>query len=66
MAKSNHWQTYHRRWSGLEAPLRSNAEITEAIIRLVGDRAPRVLLLGVTPELALAFIPSGRSTKALR
>ena len=52
---SNHWQTYHRRWSGLEAPLRPNAEIRAAIVDLVGDKTERVLLLGVTPELALSF-----------
>ena len=52
---SNHWQTYHRRWSGLEAPLRPNAEIRAAIVDLVGDNTDRVLLLGVTPELALSF-----------
>jgi len=52
---SNHWQTYHRRWSGLEAPLRPNTEIREKIVELVGGKSDRVLLLGVTPELALSF-----------
>ena len=52
---SNHWQTYQRRWSGLEAPLRPNAEIRAGIVDLVGDKTGRVLLLGVTPELALSF-----------
>lgn len=52
---SNHWQTYHRRWSGLEAPLRPNAEICSAIVDLVGGKTHRILLLGVTPELALSF-----------
>lgn len=52
---SNHWQTYHRRWSGLEAPLRPNAEIRAGIVGLVGERSDRILLLGVTPELALSF-----------
>ena len=52
---SNHWQTYHRRWSGLEAPLRPNAEIRASIVDLVGDKTKRIMLLGVTPELALSF-----------
>ncbi|MFO0990546.1 MAG: methyltransferase type 11 [Hyphomicrobiales bacterium] len=52
---SNHWQTYHRRWSGLEAPLRPNAEIRASIVDLVGDKSRRILLLGVTPELGLSF-----------
>jgi len=52
---SNHWQTYHRRWSGLEAPLRPNTEIRAKIVELVGTKSDRILLLGVTPELALSF-----------
>jgi len=52
---SNHWQAYHRRWSGLEAPLRPNAEIRARIVDLVGEKSDRILLLGVTPELALSF-----------
>ncbi|MBL8905190.1 MAG: class I SAM-dependent methyltransferase [Rhizobiales bacterium] len=52
---SDHWQTYHRRWSGLEAPLRPNSEIRARIVDLVGSGSDRVLLLGVTPELALSF-----------
>jgi SAM-dependent methyltransferase len=52
---ADHWQTYHRRWGGLEAPLRPNAEIRAGIVDLVGDKTDRVLLLGVTPELALSF-----------
>lgn len=52
---SNHWQTYHRRWNGLEAPLRPNAEIRAKVVELVGDKSDRILLLGVTPELALSY-----------
>jgi SAM-dependent methyltransferase len=51
----SHWRSFHRGWSKLEAPLRPNAEIIEGVIARVGDRDRRVLLLGVTPELALAF-----------
>jgi len=52
---SNHWQSFHRRWSLLEAPLRPNADILAGTTALVGTCTRRVLLLGVTPELALAF-----------
>lgn len=52
---SDHWQAYHRRWDGLEAPLRPNAEIRARVVDLVGDKSERILLLGVTPELALSF-----------
>jgi len=54
-AGTSHWRSYHRGWSKLEAPLRPNADIIEGVIARVGDRDRRVLLLGVTPELALAF-----------
>lgn len=52
---SSHWQSFHRRWSLLEAPLRPNTDILAGIVGLVGARTQRILLLGVTPELALAF-----------
>jgi SAM-dependent methyltransferase len=51
----NHWQDYHRRWSGLQAPLRPTLETVAIIQQLVGRRDARVLLLGVTRELAMAF-----------
>jgi SAM-dependent methyltransferase len=53
--RSNHWQTYHRRWGGLQPPLRPNREIIDAVVGQVGHRDRRILLLGVTPELAQAF-----------
>ncbi len=51
----NHWQTYHHQWNTLEAPLRPNSEIIARVVNLVGEKSDRILLLGVTPELALSF-----------
>jgi hypothetical protein len=53
--QSGHWHTYHTRWAGLRAPLRPTSETVEKIVGLVGKRDRRILLLGVTPELAEAF-----------
>lgn len=50
-----HWQKYHAAWSKLEAPLRPNSETLGKIRALVGNNPAPVLLLGVTPELAMAF-----------
>jgi hypothetical protein len=55
MSSGNHWQDYHRRWSALRPPLRPTHETVEILKALVGDRDARVLLLGVTQELAHAF-----------
>jgi SAM-dependent methyltransferase len=55
MQGSNHWQEYHKKWSALRPPLRPNSEIIDKVRELVGERDQRVLLLGATPELALAF-----------
>lgn len=52
---SSHWLSFHRRWQLLEAPLRPNADILAGFAGLVGSNTKRILLLGVTPELALAF-----------
>lgn len=46
------WTTFHRRWARLRPPLRPNAEVVRAIGEAIAGRAARVLLLGVTPELA--------------
>jgi len=51
----DHWKEYQHRWHLLEAPLRPNAEVVEAIVAAVGERLSNVLLLGVTPELVDAF-----------
>lgn len=49
---SSHWNDYHRRWSRLSAPLRPDADIVRGFEEHVAGRDERVLLLGVTPELA--------------
>lgn len=47
----DHWQDWHL----LEAPLRPNQEVVDAIIAAVGEQSASVLLLGVTPELVEPF-----------
>jgi hypothetical protein len=42
----------HRRWAALKPPLRPNAEVVGALRAATEDWGARVLLLGVTPELA--------------
>ncbi len=49
------WGGFFQRWSRLKPPLRPNAEIVARIAASAGGAQRRVLLLGVTPELALAF-----------
>jgi hypothetical protein len=51
----------HQRWAGLKPPLRPNAEVVCALRAATEDRDARVLLLGVTPELACI----GRTTVAV-
>jgi SAM-dependent methyltransferase len=51
----NHWEQNPRHWSRIEPPLRPDAEVTSAFLRLAGGPSARVLLLGVTSELANAF-----------
>jgi hypothetical protein len=46
------WQEIHRRWSKLKPPQRPHADVIESFRRAVEGRRARVLLLGVTPELA--------------
>jgi SAM-dependent methyltransferase len=48
----SHWAEYYRRWAQLTPPLRPNAEVAEAMGKAISGHARRVLLLGVTPELA--------------
>jgi SAM-dependent methyltransferase len=48
----SHWNEYHRRWSRLSAPLRPDADIVRGFENILAGRDGRVLLLGVTPELA--------------
>jgi SAM-dependent methyltransferase len=49
---ASHWDEFHRRWSRVKAPLRPNAEIVAAFEAAVAGHNGRVLLLGVTQELA--------------
>jgi SAM-dependent methyltransferase len=52
----SHWQRYHARWSQIRPPLRPNRDVVDCIVNLAGGRDRKVLLLGVTPELADAFV----------
>jgi SAM-dependent methyltransferase len=52
---SNHWDKSPRHWARIEPPLRPDATVTQAFQHLAGGPAARVLLLGVTSELANAF-----------
>jgi SAM-dependent methyltransferase len=52
---SNHWEKNPRHWSRIEPPLRPDAEVTRTFQQLAGGPDARVLLLGVTSELANAF-----------
>ena len=49
---ANHWLSFHERWARLRAPLRPNDEIVATFRDALGGATGRVLLLGVTPELA--------------
>ncbi len=51
----NHWEKNHRHWARIEPPLRPDPVTTQAFQQLVGSASSRVLLLGVTSELANAF-----------
>jgi SAM-dependent methyltransferase len=49
---ASHWEQFHRRWARIKPPLRPNAEIVAAFRAAIAGHAERVLLLGVTRELA--------------
>lgn len=48
----DHQTIYHRAWSQLGPPLRPPADVVIAIREQIKNKPGRVLLLGVTPELA--------------
>ena len=48
----SHWSVYHRHWERLTPPLRVNAEVAAGYRAVVGPGVDRILLQGVTPELA--------------
>jgi len=50
--RDSHWSVYHRHWDRLTPPLRVNPEVAAGYRAVVGSRNGRVLLQGVTPELA--------------
>jgi SAM-dependent methyltransferase len=58
---TNHWDNYHRHWRLLDAPLRPTPETVGIFEREVSLANADVLLLGVTPELAVL----GRSMLAI-
>ncbi|CCV13030.1 class I SAM-dependent methyltransferase [Mesorhizobium sp. STM 4661] len=58
---TNHWDNYHRHWRLLDAPLRPTPETVGIFERELGLANADVLLLGVTPELAVL----GRSMLAV-
>ena len=51
----SHWHKYHARWAQIAPPLRPDQDVVEYVRALAGGDAGRVLLLGVTSELADAF-----------
>jgi SAM-dependent methyltransferase len=51
-ATASHWSVYHRHWERLEPPLRVNPEVVAGYTAVIGASTDRVLLQGVTPELA--------------
>ncbi|WP_246681073.1 class I SAM-dependent methyltransferase [Mesorhizobium sp. B2-3-15] len=58
---TNHWDSYHRHWKLLDAPLRPTPETVGLFERELDLGNADVLLLGVTPELAVL----GRSMLAI-
>jgi hypothetical protein len=46
------WDAFYRRWRSLEPPLRPDPDVCHAIGGAIANHASRVLVLGVTPELA--------------
>jgi len=51
-SNASHWNEYHRRWSRIKPPLRPDADVVAAFANAIDANADRILLLGVTPELA--------------
>jgi len=59
----SHWASFHRHWNRLKPPQRPHRDVAVALGKLIAEDgfADRVLLLGVTPELA----PLGRRLVAV-
>jgi len=69
-APTAHWSAVAQRWELVGSPLRPSAtdcEVYAAAVRSwhVQDRAPRALILGVTPELYRLPWPNGSSVTAI-
>ena len=70
-ASSNHWRTIALRWAEIGAPLRPVTEDVKLVVDEAlawtknNGRAPRVLILGVTPELCRLEWPKGTSVCAV-
>ena len=52
---TSHWHTRVKHWNKVTPPLRPHADSIAKQIDLVGASSPRVLVLGVTPELTRGF-----------
>lgn len=67
----DHWPRHARQWALVGAPLRPVADDVRVVERAVAGwaaatrRAPRALLLGVTPELATMAWPAGTTLTAV-
>jgi len=48
----SHWNEYHRRWARIGPPLRPDGDVVAAFQQAIAKHDDRVLLLGVTQELA--------------
>src|SRR5436190_23889739 len=49
---TSHWEEYHRRWARIGPPLRPDPDVVRAFEDAITGHDERVLLLGVTQELA--------------
>lgn len=69
-ARHSHWEAIARRWAEVGSPLRPAPADTAFVAAEAADwarthgRAPRVLLLGVTPELLHLTWPEGTTVRA--
>jgi len=55
VTEPDHWDGLRRRWSALKPPQRPHPDAVARLVALAGGGSSRVMLLGVTPELAAAF-----------
>ena len=55
LLEQSHWHIRVKHWANVTPPLRPHADSINRQIELVGADSPRVLVLGVTPELTRGF-----------